>query len=122
MPETPVYLYTKGRIEDSKNSLRYFRGPCFNVDDELMKIVEDIKEATHNKAKFSDLINCKATVKGLIICLGLMLFQQLSGINAVLFYTADIFAKAGSSISPNTCAVLVGAVQVSRLKKKIDYL
>lgn len=112
MPETPVYLYSKGRIDAARTSLTFFRGRLYNVTEELLKIGEEIKESSSNKVRLRDLIGCRATVNGLIVCLGLMVFQQLSGINAVLFYAGKIFTKTGSSMSPNTCAMLVGAVQV----------
>jgi len=41
-----------------------------------------------------------------------MIFQQLSGINAVLFYAADIFKSAGSKIDPNVNAVIVTGTMV----------
>lgn len=42
----------------------------------------------------------------------LLLFQQLSGIEAVLMYTVHIFREAGSNWDPNYCAIIVGALQV----------
>lgn len=42
----------------------------------------------------------------------LMFFQQFSGINAVIFFTVDIFKMAGSSLDPNFCSIIVGVVQV----------
>jgi len=41
-----------------------------------------------------------------------MAFQQFSGINAVVFYTEEIFADAGGSVQGATAAAIVGAVQV----------
>lgn len=42
----------------------------------------------------------------------LMFFQQFSGINAVIFFTVDIFKMAGSSLNPSYCSIIVGVVQV----------
>lgn len=78
----------------------------------MTKIAEEIKEGEKNQAKLSDLINCKPTFRALIISFGLMLFQQLSGVNAVLFYTNTIFEESGGSLSPGTCSILIGLVQV----------
>jgi sugar porter (SP) family MFS transporter len=112
MPETPVYLYGKGRVDAARKSLEYFRGRHYNLDEELLRIADDIKEANTNKAKLSDLFSCRATLNGLIVSLGLMVFQQMSGINAVLFYTGNIFAETGSLMAPDTSAILVGTVQL----------
>lgn len=112
VPESPVYLCEKGDMEKAKKSLVWFRGPDYEVEDELVKITGEIEEAQKNKIKLSDLISCKATRKGLIISFGLMIFQQLSGVNGVLFYANDIFKKSGGFISPGSCSILVGTVQV----------
>ncbi|XP_044271464.1 facilitated trehalose transporter Tret1-like [Tribolium madens] len=113
MPETPAFLYATGRTNAARKSLIFFRGRDYNLlDEELQKIAEDIKESTANKSKLSDLFRCRVTLKGLVVSLGLMAFQQLSGVNAVLFYAGNIFAETGNSMSADTCAILVGAVQV----------
>lgn len=48
----------------------------------------------------------------LTISLALMLFQQFSGINAVIFFAQDIFQAAGSTLDPAICTIIVGVVQV----------
>ncbi|CAG9772154.1 unnamed protein product [Ceutorhynchus assimilis] len=112
IPESPVYLCEISQMHKAQNSLIWFRGRDYDVEDELLKITDDIKEARLNEAGLSDLVSCKATRKALIISLGLMAFQQLSGINAVLFYTNSIFEKSGAALSPGHCSILVGTVQV----------
>lgn len=47
-----------------------------------------------------------------MISLALMLFQQFSGINAVIFFTQQIFKSAGSNIDASVSAIIVGVVQV----------
>lgn len=63
-------------------------------------------------AKFSDLFTNVSNRNALIISLCLMLFQQFSGINAVIFYAQGIFESAGSTMDPKICAIIVGVVQV----------
>lgn len=41
-----------------------------------------------------------------------MIFQQLSGVNTLIFYAKKIFDDAGSTLSSSTSSVIVGAVQV----------
>ena len=50
-------------------------------------------------------------MKGLFISVLLLVIQQLSGINAVLFYTQEIFIAAGASdIAPEISSIIVGLV------------
>lgn len=41
-----------------------------------------------------------------------MVFQQFSGINAVIFFTESIFNSAGSTLNAALCSIIVGVVQV----------
>lgn len=50
----------------------------------------------------------KFAFTALIISAGLISFQQLSGINVVLFYSQSIFEKAGSSMDPAIATICVG--------------
>lgn len=61
-----------------------------------------------------------------------MFFQQLSGINAVIFYTVSIFKDAGSTIDENLCTIIVGIVNfiatfiatmlIDRLGRKVGWM
>lgn len=46
------------------------------------------------------------------IGLTLLLIQQFSGIDAVIFFTVDIFRASGSSIDGNVATIIVGALQL----------
>jgi len=48
---------------------------------------DTIQEAEHNKGSLGDLLSSRGTVEALIIELDFMKFQQLSGINTVIFYS-----------------------------------
>ena len=50
--------------------------------------------------------------KGLIIGLFLMFLNQFSGSFAIMVYTADIFRKSGSDLSPNESAIIVAVIQL----------
>lgn len=41
-----------------------------------------------------------------------MSLNQLSGCFALINYTAQIFADAGSDLDPNMAAIVVGAIQI----------
>ncbi|KAK4875277.1 hypothetical protein RN001_011699 [Aquatica leii] len=112
MPESPVYLALKCKTNEARESLLFFRGADYNVDDELTTITDNIQSLSLTTAKFSDLYANKAVIKAMVIALALMFFQQLSGINAVLFNALEIFQQSGTTLSPNVCTIISGAVQV----------
>lgn len=111
IPETPRWYVSKGRDEEALKALQSLRGKDTNVSEEFDDLVKSHKESQKltTNATFKDLF-VKANMKPLMICLGLMFFQQLSGINAVIFYTTTIFKMAGSSINQNLCTIIVGLV------------
>ncbi|KAK6622024.1 hypothetical protein RUM44_001831 [Polyplax serrata] len=111
-PETPFYLVARNKRNLAEISLVWLRGKSRNVSDELDRIEEEVDEARRNKGTFRDLISSRANRNALVISLGLMIFQQFCGINAVIFYAAEIFRIAGSDLDPNICAIIVGAFQV----------
>lgn len=112
MPETPIYYLKKGKKDAARASLVRLRGPRYNVEPEIQAQEELLAEAQRNKTSFLQAIRSKAAVKGLIVGFGLMFFQQLSGVNAIIFYAGSIFESADKSISPNVSTIVVGIIQV----------
>lgn len=111
IPETPRWYISKGADTKAVKSLRWLRGAKTNVDDEFNELKKSQLESDKlgNNNAFKELFQ-KPNLMPLLISLGLMLFQQLSGINAVIFYTVTIFQDAGSSIDENLCTIIVGIV------------
>lgn len=77
-----------------------------------IQILQSDLESSSGKASLGDLVKVRANRTALTICLSLMFFQQVSGINAIIFYTVPIFKSAGSNIDASICAIIVGVVQV----------
>lgn len=48
--------------------------------------------------------------KALIIGMGLALLNPLSGVSALLCYSSTVFEEAGSNLSPNSSAMVVGTI------------
>ena len=102
MPESPVYLQQKGRFADANASYLWLRGEIPN---------EDAVE-TSATASFKEMLALPQYRRPLLVVLGLMFFQQFSGINAVVFYSQSIFSEAGSSLSPSISAFLLALAMV----------
>ena len=46
MPESPVFLVSKGRMDAAKESLQFLRGPQFDVDRELSDIHSSVRKGS----------------------------------------------------------------------------
>ncbi|CAH0555873.1 unnamed protein product [Brassicogethes aeneus] len=106
-PETPHYLLGKGEYQAARESLDKLRGG--ESADEL-EVIKKMLEST-GEGSFFEIFTNKGNKKALIMSLGLVGFQQFSGIDAVLFFAQDIFTGAGVDLAPEICSILVGLTQ-----------
>ncbi|GKU99171.1 hypothetical protein SLEP1_g12054 [Rubroshorea leprosula] len=111
IPESPRWLAKMGMMEEFEASLQVLRG----FDTDISVEVNEIKRAVASSSKrtairFSDLKR-KRYWYPLLVGIGLLVLQQLSGINGVLFYSSKIFESAGVS-SSNVATFGLGAIQV----------
>ncbi|XP_017130872.1 facilitated trehalose transporter Tret1-2 homolog isoform X2 [Drosophila elegans] len=111
LPETPVYLLKRGDRAEANRSLKWLWGKYCDSRTAIQTIQHDLDNSGAD-ASIMDLFSNRASRNGLVISVLLMVFQQFSGINAVIFYTNQIFKSAGSTLDPNVCSIIVGVVQV----------
>lgn len=90
MPKSPRWLMLKGKEEDAENILTRIHGEAI-ARKEIEEIRNSIKEES-SKVKAS--IFNKSLFPIVIIGTVLSILQQFTGINAVLYYGADIFEQA----------------------------
>lgn len=112
LPESPSWLVQHGRKSDACKVLRRLRGPHYDVSQEIAELLEESEQLQIKEGGLRDLLGTKAGRKALFTCLGLMWFQQMCGIDAVLFYTVEIFEGAKSSIDPNVATIIIGFIEV----------
>jgi MFS family permease len=91
MPESPVYLIEQGRDNEAILSYKWLRGDKYDPQNEINILKTEMSENETNQVSTSEVFSRKATKKAIAIGVGLMMFQQLSGINVVVFYISDIF-------------------------------
>ncbi|XP_021186691.1 facilitated trehalose transporter Tret1-2 homolog isoform X2 [Helicoverpa armigera] len=112
MPESPSFLVMKGKHEEAKDALIRLRGSAYDVDYELNNLKFKAEESQRNQVSYLAAIRKKTALKAILICYALMLFQQLSGINAVIFNASQIFADAGATIPSTISTIIIGVIQV----------
>ncbi|KAL1539547.1 sugar transporter ERD6-like 6 [Salvia divinorum] len=111
IPESPRWLAKMGMTDDFEASLQVLRGFDTDISVEVNEIKRSVASTSRRTAlRFADL-KVRRYWLPLMIGIGLLVFQQLSGTNGVIFYSTTIFESAGIS-SSNAATVGVGIIQV----------
>ncbi|XP_017770928.1 PREDICTED: facilitated trehalose transporter Tret1-like [Nicrophorus vespilloides] len=108
VPESPYYLMTVDRKLEAEESLRKLRG-LSDVLQESEDIQRGIKATS--QSRMTDLFHKRSLIKCLLITIGLVTFQQFSGVNAILFYLQTVFLETGSELEPEISSIVVAVVQ-----------
>lgn len=126
LPETPKWLVMNGQEGKAKSTLQLLRGQGYDVDGEIYEQKKSASADTDGGAGFSDLLSPDLRKQVFVGC-GLMVGQQLSGINAVIFYSTSIFTSAGVSGGTGSVILMgsqlvvtaIGAGVVEKLGRRI---
>jgi len=113
IPRSARWLVTKSRFEEAREVLELLDTP--NSEAELADILESLhmERSQQNAALFQRLGGRLRYGKPIFLAITIGAFNQLSGINAILYYLNDIFAAAGfDRISSNLQAVAIGAMNL----------
>ncbi|XP_060521267.1 facilitated trehalose transporter Tret1-like [Cylas formicarius] len=115
-PESPVYLTKIGDRNAAEEALMKLRSrPREGVEKEYLQIQKTIEISGNEQGGCGLLFKTRGFRKGFVVSAGLLVIQQLSGINAVTGYLQNIFSAAGGAIPPEYGAVLVGLIQVATM-------
>lgn len=123
-PESPVWLMTNGKTEEAEKASNWLNG----VDKPIVKasaIVASLQknlvaegqtsESTQDTSahlSFFGELKTKQVWHPFVLCLVVMIFQQWSGVNAIIFNTVTIFNAANVAIDGHLATNIVGAVQL----------
>jgi len=108
IPRSPRWLVKKGRLVEARGVLQMTGEE--NVEQDLREIVESIES---EKTATGEVLFSARHKLPIFLAVTIGMFNQLSGINAILYYLNDIFAHAGfSKVSGNLQAVAIGGTNL----------
>ncbi|KAL3648945.1 hypothetical protein CASFOL_005348 [Castilleja foliolosa] len=109
--ETPASLVQMGRDEHGKEALKRVRG-VDDVEAEFREILAAVERGRRVKRPFKRIFE-KSGVPALVVSIMIQLFQQLTGINAIMFYAPVLFEMLGfRSDASLLSSVITGLINV----------
>ncbi len=103
---SPRWLVTRGRTEEAKRVLGLLG------EEHPDRAVQEIVGSLHEERPQARLFTRKHRLP-IFLAVSIAMFNQFSGINAILYYLNDIFARAGfSGVSADLQAVAIGATNL----------
>ncbi|KAL6498113.1 hypothetical protein OROGR_028510 [Orobanche gracilis] len=111
IPESPRWLAKMGLNEDFETSLQVLRGFETDISTEVNEIKKSVASSSRRTALRVSELKRKGYWYPLMVGIGLLMLQQLSGINGILFYSSSIFQSAGVS-SGKIATFAIGIIQV----------
>jgi SP family galactose:H+ symporter-like MFS transporter len=103
LPASPRWLLSRGMADKARAVLQRIRGTQ-DVADEMKEIQEGL---TKQKGGLEDLLHPLLRM-ALIVGIGLAVFQQITGINTVIYYAPTIFEFAGFKTAGFSILATVG--------------
>ena len=104
IPQSPRWLVRRGLLAEAKSVFAKIGEP--DPEQEIRDVLASL--GTENREKSEPLFQSKYRLP-IFLAIAIGVFNQFSGINAILYYLNDIFAKAGfDKVSSDLQAVAIG--------------
>jgi SP family galactose:H+ symporter-like MFS transporter len=107
LPETPRWMASQGRFEDAENILTKIESP-----QEVERDISELRQITGtDNLRLRDLFHRRFS-KPLIVGIVLAIFQQITGVNTIVYYAPTIFQMVGFTNASNAilATFLIGFV------------
>ena len=92
-PQSPRWLIAHGKISEAVSVLDRCGTDTGNIDQEVRDIQLSLDMQHHTLA---EPLFCRRYLKPVLLAVAIAMFNQLSGINALIYYTRHIFEMAGA--------------------------
>ena len=108
MPETPRWLVSRGRDDNARDVLLQSR-----TEEEAEKEIQDIKEVERQEEGGLRELMAPWVRPALVVAIGLAVFQQIIGINTIIYYAPTTLTNVGYGNAAAIYAnLIIGAINV----------
>lgn len=108
MPETPRWLVSRGRDDNARDVLLQSR-----TEDEAEQEIRDIKEVERQEEGGLRELMAPWVRPALVVAIGLAVFQQIIGINTIIYYAPTTLTNVGYGNAAAIYAnLIIGAINV----------
>lgn len=132
IPESPRWLVMKNRMDEARIVLLKTIENSSEVEERLVEIREAARPKTdENKAVWREMLNPTPGVRRMLITgCGVQIFQQITGIDATVYYSPTIFKNAGIKGNTQllattvavgftkTCFIMVAILLIDKVGRK----
>ncbi|CAN4077815.1 unnamed protein product [Withania somnifera] len=109
LPDTPNSLIERGQEGEAKSRLLKIRG-IDNVDAEFNDLVEASKRSKLVISPWKNLFKDKQYRPQLVFAIGIPAFQQLTGMNVIMFYAPVLFKTIGFGDTASLMSAVISGV------------
>ncbi len=92
-PKSPRWLIAVGRVDEAKIVLENCGTDSGSIGEEVNEIQKSLDLEHH---QLNEPFYCKKYIKPILLAVSIAMFNQLSGINALMYYAPHIFKMAGA--------------------------
>ena len=131
VPESPVFLVKKGRMDEAEYNVRRTFGPQYDSKVEVKMISDNLEGLRQSTSRKSDYIRSIKThpeiYKPFFVIVFLSLVQQFSGVSVIRAYVVKIFAEVFSesnhhSVNPSNSSMLVTECSAESQTSQMAYV
>ncbi len=117
--ESPYWLVEAGKVDEARRSLKFYRGPGYDIEDELKEML-DRSESKKRQRNESSHKGWRWTLKRLCSRSFTLPFSSIgvismlctwTGVNTILNYMIVMLEEAGSSVDPEKAPIIVGSIR-----------